>query len=273
MIPDRDPSPRPNARPERPTAPDAGARPRADDLAPDPAPPLPDLVRGGPAPHGGAGRADPSGAGPTPGSQGSHSRPGRRPGTPRTLVASASRVGGSAAILAALTFALPLLGFPDVVVARLQWMLPLVFVLAVLIDWLDERAEGHPWIDRLAGRLFDLWDSAGAGFYGTMGAATFVRLEIATVVDEFVTAGSVQDFLRGETIEVLLGFSLQSIANLVEAAVWFLPWLTGIPPHVTAVAIALCYGAYQAGRWSWVEAEEGSADGAAAIVSGPGERG
>lgn len=139
-------------------------------------------------------------------------------------------------------------------------LLPLVFLATVGLDWLDELALRHDWIDRVFGKVFDLWDSSGTGFYGIMAVVTFLRLEADTVTQEVGEAGSLQGFVVGQ----LLDFGIDTILNLVHAGIWFVDWFGRFHFHELAILGGAAYGVYALGRWSWVERP--------VAVEPPGER-
>lgn len=134
-------------------------------------------------------------------------------------------------------------------------LIPLVFVLTLLMEWVADLDTEEGLLHLLFGKLQEIWESSGAGFYGALAAATFVRLEIVTFREEWAAAGSLQEYVRSEFWETVLGFSLESLMNLLQAAVWFLSWLEFPAVHMAALA-AGCFAAYAAARWAWPDPED-----------------
>lgn len=129
-------------------------------------------------------------------------------------------------------------------------LVPLVFVLTVLLEWIADVDTEEGWMHVVFGKLQEIWDSSGAGFYGAVMAATFVREEVQTFLREWNEAGSLRAFVQSELLETLMGFSIASLMNLVEAAIWFVEWL-GFPPAHAGGLLAGTFAAYAAGRWAW----------------------
>ncbi|MEQ9569750.1 MAG: hypothetical protein RLN75_06130 [Longimicrobiales bacterium] len=137
-------------------------------------------------------------------------------------------------------------------------LVPLVFVLTILMEWAADLDTEEGVLHAVFGKLQELWESAGAGFYGAVAAATFVRAEAVTLVDEWNEAGSFEAFVRSELVETLLGFSLASIMNMVEAAIWFVGWLS-LPLPQMAGLLAATFAAYALGRWAWPDPDRDDA--------------
>lgn len=129
-------------------------------------------------------------------------------------------------------------------------LVPLIFVLTIAMEWVADMDTEEGLLHALFGKLKELWESSGAGFYGAVAAATFVREEAQTFAREWSEAGSLGEFVKSELVETVLGFSLASIMNLVEAAVWFIEWLS-FPVEHAALLLAGSFAAYAAGRWAW----------------------
>lgn len=129
-------------------------------------------------------------------------------------------------------------------------LVPLVFLSTLLLEGLADVDTEDGLLHAVFGKLQEIWESSGAGFYGAVAAATFVRAEALTLAAEWNEAGSLGAFVRSELLETLMGFSLASIMNLVEAAVWFVGWLSLPVPQIAGL-LAAAFVAYALGRWAW----------------------
>ncbi len=98
-----------------------------------------------------------------------------------------------------------------------------VLIVALLVrrvtEPISESTEGtaRSWLRE---SLEDLWDNEAATGYGVVTLARFLQLEVQTLWAELQGAGSLPDFVRGEAFEVLIGFSIRSLFNSIEAALW-----------------------------------------------------
>jgi len=73
----------------------------------------------------------------------------------------------------------------------------------------------------------------------------------SSALEEWAATGSLQAWIREELPEFLLGFSLDSIANLIEASIWFVSWLSDFPTRDAVVLGGACAVAYALGRGAW----------------------
>jgi len=85
------------------------------------------------------------------------------------------------------------------------------------------------------------------GFYGVMAIATFARLEVRDIASDIVdfelsTGQLVQSLVQG-----LIGFSIDSVMNVVWAALWPVKLLEGSGWFGMLVATALAWLVYRAG--------------------------
>jgi len=97
-----------------------------------------------------------------------------------------------------------------------------------------------------------VWRLRGGGLYAVGWAATFVYLEVTTVLGEIAGAHGVVDFFTNQIIEFLFRFMSDSIANMIQAFMWpvfivswqapigaialgaaFVVFPTYIKPHIT----------------------------------------
>ena len=84
-----------------------------------------------------------------------------------------------------------------------------------------------PWYRRW---LVTVWTAHGGGLYAVGYAATFVYLEVRTVLEEVAQADGVVDFLTGQLFEFIFRFAVDSLLNMVQAFLWFLPVMQFYPP-------------------------------------------
>lgn len=133
-------------------------------------------------------------------------------------------------------------------------LVPTLLVLTLVMEWATERRVEGGLVGAALHPVRKMWSSSGTGFYSAMAAVTFVRLEVDTFLAEWARAGSLQAWLREELPEFLLGFSLDSIGNVIEASIWFVPWLSSFPTRDAVVLGAGCAAAYGLGRWAWPDA-------------------
>ncbi|MCA9572993.1 MAG: hypothetical protein KC656_34385, partial [Myxococcales bacterium] len=134
-------------------------------------------------------------------------------------------------------------------------LVPLVFGLTVVLEWAADLDTEEGVLHAVLGKLQELWESSGAGFYGAVAAATFLRAEVSTFVQEWNEAGSLVAFVKSELLETVMGFSLASLMNLLEAAIWFVGWLSFPLAHAAAL-LAGTFAAYALGRWAWPDPDE-----------------
>lgn len=134
-------------------------------------------------------------------------------------------------------------------------LVPTILVLTLVMEWATERQIEGGLLGAALAPVRKMWGSSGAGLYSAIAAATFVRLEVETFLDEWAATGSLRAWLREELPEFLVGFSLDSIGNVIEASIWFVPWLSDFPTRDALVLGAACAAAFGLGRWAWPPAQ------------------
>lgn len=90
-------------------------------------------------------------------------------------------------------------------------------------NWKSEALAGLPWHRRWFAKI---WLSYGGGLYAVGYAVTFLYLEVQTIISEIVESSGVVDFLTGHLLEFIFRFAVDSIANMVQAFIWFVPMLS-----------------------------------------------
>ena len=103
----------------------------------------------------------------------------------------------------------------------------------------EERPSGP--LGFIIHRMELLWDNEAVSFYGIGTLATFIQLEARTLLGDFREAGGLIDFLSGEIGEYAIGFSMRSLMNSVEAAMWPVSIFTTYTVY-GAVVLALTFG-------------------------------
>lgn len=84
-----------------------------------------------------------------------------------------------------------------------------------------------PWYRRW---LAKVWLTYGGGLYAVGYATTFIYLEVKTIIGELLEADGIVDFLTDQIFEFVIRFAADSIANMVQALLWFIPVLSFSPP-------------------------------------------
>lgn len=85
------------------------------------------------------------------------------------------------------------------------------------------------------------WESRGGGFYGFVGALTFVYLEVLDLAGDLAAVAGVRIDL-GWVIGFLVSNFIDAVMNLVRAALWPFEWIQRFGLNLTSAA--LLGGAY-----------------------------
>ena len=78
--------------------------------------------------------------------------------------------------------------------------------------------------------LVNVWNAHGGGLYAVGYAVTFLYLEARTILEELIEADGPIDFLTNHLFEFIFRFMSDSIMNMVQAFIWFLPVIEFRPP-------------------------------------------
>ena len=65
-----------------------------------------------------------------------------------------------------------------------------------------------------------VWNVRGGGLYAVGWAATFVYLEVTTVLSEIIEAEGIVDFFTSQIVEFFVRFMGESISNMIQAFMW-----------------------------------------------------
>ena len=85
-----------------------------------------------------------------------------------------------------------------------------------------------------------VWKLRGGGLYAVGWAATFIYLEVTTVLGEFAEADGFVDFFTSQLIEFLFRFMTDSIQNMIKAFVWP-AFVVSWQPPVGVIALGVAY--------------------------------
>ena len=75
-----------------------------------------------------------------------------------------------------------------------------------------------------------VWLTYGGGLYAVGYALTFLYLEARSILEEVAEADGPIDFLTSHLLEFIFRFLGDSISNMVQAFIWFLPFFDLRPP-------------------------------------------
>lgn len=80
------------------------------------------------------------------------------------------------------------------------------------------------WISRRLDDVLDRWvrDHSGGGFYGMVALSVFVGMELEALLDPRDGLLSGWSFVEGQVVQLLIGFSVESLKNMIMAMIW--PW-------------------------------------------------
>src|SRR5690554_3934115 len=80
------------------------------------------------------------------------------------------------------------------------------------------------WISRRLDDVLDRWvrDHSGGGFYGMVALSVFVGMELEVLLDPREGLLSGWSFVEGQVVQLLIGFSVESLKNMIIAMIW--PW-------------------------------------------------
>jgi len=72
--------------------------------------------------------------------------------------------------------------------------------------------------------LHSKWMTFGGGYYGLLALLTFIYIEIKQITQFLLQVTGIQDFIGLLSINALVAMFVDSIMNMVKAAVWFTYW-------------------------------------------------
>lgn len=95
--------------------------------------------------------------------------------------------------------------------------------------------------------LHSKWVTFGGGFYGLIALLTFVVIELLQIVNYLISIRSLQDITALFSINALISMFIDSIVNMVKAAIWFTYWPDVFNTQNFIVWILIAYLGYQLG--------------------------
>ena len=95
--------------------------------------------------------------------------------------------------------------------------------------------------------LHSKWLTFGGGFYGLVALLTFMYIEIEQMVQWLLKATGFQYFLDLLTISTIINMFIESILNMIKAAIWFTYWPDVFDIGNGIVWILAAYIGYRAG--------------------------
>lgn len=106
------------------------------------------------------------------------------------------------------------------------------------------------WISRRLDAVLDRWvrDKTGGGFYGMVALSVFVGLEARALFDPRDGLLSGWSFVEGQVLQYIIGFSVDSLNNMIMAMAWPWPMISRVGVLWTAIFVAACWGAFSLGR-------------------------
>jgi hypothetical protein len=143
-------------------------------------------------------------------------------------------IGGAAVLATVATWLQP----PVVAALRIVAAFCLVYAAAAVLSRLPDRygaARGRAWVREHVGDL-------GAGFYGVMGLAVFLLLELRTLFEDLSGPNPIRNFLSEFGLNWLIGFSLASFQNFIQALIWPANLLNELGARGTLVVAGTCWG-------------------------------
>lgn len=106
------------------------------------------------------------------------------------------------------------------------------------------------WISSRLDNVLDRWvrDRTGSGFYGMVALGHFAHAELHDVIDldDGLFAG--WDFVTGSIVQHLIGFSMESITNMISAFLWPFRMFSAEGAVPTLVFGLACWAVFQVGR-------------------------
>ncbi|MFT5756017.1 MAG: hypothetical protein ACI9LM_000729 [Alteromonadaceae bacterium] len=91
------------------------------------------------------------------------------------------------------------------------------------------------------------WIGFGGGFYGLVALVTFIYIEIKQMVEFLIGVTGVHSFLDLLTLNALIGMFIDSIMNMIKAAIWFTYWPNVFDMSNFFIWILIAYLGYRLG--------------------------
>ena len=91
------------------------------------------------------------------------------------------------------------------------------------------------------------WLAFGGGFYGVVGLLTYAVVELREIRDFFTQFNGFLSLFSDITLELIIGFFINSIINFVVAIAWPAYWLSDIRSDYVWIWFVAAYAGYSAG--------------------------
>lgn len=103
------------------------------------------------------------------------------------------------------------------------------------------------WISGRLDDVLDRWvrDKTGSGFYGMVALGHFAHAELHDVLDGLFSGW---DLIQGSIVHHLIGFSMESIGNMISAFLWPFRMFSAEGAIPTLVFGLACWAVFQVGR-------------------------
>jgi hypothetical protein len=85
----------------------------------------------------------------------------------------------------------------------------------------------------------------GGGFYGLIALLTFIIIELTQVVKFFFSITGWQDIISFLSLDTLIAMIIDSITNMIQAAIWFRYWSDKFNTENFIVWILIAYIGYR----------------------------
>jgi uncharacterized membrane protein YqjE len=91
------------------------------------------------------------------------------------------------------------------------------------------------------------WLSFGGGFYGVVGLLTYAVVELGEIRDFITQFDGLSSLISDITLDLFIGFFINSITNFVVAIAWPVYWLSDIRSDYIWMWFIAAYAGYWAG--------------------------
>jgi uncharacterized membrane protein YqjE len=91
------------------------------------------------------------------------------------------------------------------------------------------------------------WLSFGGGFYGVVGLLTYAVVELGEIRDFITQFAGLSSLISDITLDLFIGFFINSIMNFVVAIAWPAYWLSEIRSDYIWIWFVVAYAGYWAG--------------------------
>lgn len=144
-----------------------------------------------------------------------------------------------------------------------QLILPITLITYALVGWMLHRGHLPSFADRKEMRdhlkatkaamkkdkpvdnpLLKRWMGFGGGFYGLVAMYTFFLFEPPIIFNFARGLIDPENWSIGGLIELAIGFIINSIKQLIEAALWFFYWFADMEALAIIITAVLLYVSY-----------------------------